>query len=510
MGGTDIAEFTYEYDPNTNNIAEITYVHRDSNTVDYTYDNLDRLTLAEYSIDASNEAFTVDDLGNRDSVIIRDGNNVDYDIDNLTNRYDSVGGNTLAYDAAGNLTTDKDGYQYQYDYENRITKIIKSGPTTVAEFTYDALGRRIEKKDCITSANTRRYYYNDNWQVLCEYNAAGTTLQQWFAYGNYIDEVLMRSQSLSHSSSTLYYYVHDHLYSPVALVQRINSLVLSERYEYDAYGNCYVLEPNLAPDPDGKSDYGNPYFFTGRESDSLDNGDLKIMNYRHRTYDTYTGRFLTNDPVSYVDTMNLYEYVSANPSDLLDPYGLWGWHCGKDECAPGDIGYDILDTVIVPGGVDPWYRDAISIGDSATHGLDIATLVKIIAMLKMGMAPAEIIAELAKLGLDRYVIRYIRGVLAKIARDLEERNGNWMFLKVQLKTCDKDHYALFWRCYRYIWKPDGFKWYQCPGSPGGSVMGIYDGKVDAIAHIDDCKDTLDREFNDNRNSLRDLNKLWYK
>ena len=43
---------------------------------------LDSLTLAEYSIDESNEAFTIDDLGNRDSVIIRDGNNVDYASDN--------------------------------------------------------------------------------------------------------------------------------------------------------------------------------------------------------------------------------------------------------------------------------------------------------------------------------------------------------------------------------------------------------------------------------------------
>ena len=64
----------YDYDdPNTNNSAKIPYEHRDSNTSDYTYveaerplvrnppgrDNLDRLTLAEYSIDESNEAFTM-------------------------------------------------------------------------------------------------------------------------------------------------------------------------------------------------------------------------------------------------------------------------------------------------------------------------------------------------------------------------------------------------------------------------------------------------------------------
>jgi len=26
------------------------------------------------------------------------------------------------------------------------------------------------------------YYYNDKWQVLCDYNDSGT-LQRWFAYG---------------------------------------------------------------------------------------------------------------------------------------------------------------------------------------------------------------------------------------------------------------------------------------------------------------------------------------
>ena len=42
---------------------------------------------------------------------------------------------------AGNLTTDKDGYQYEYDYENRIVRITKDG-NDIAEFAYDALGRR--------------------------------------------------------------------------------------------------------------------------------------------------------------------------------------------------------------------------------------------------------------------------------------------------------------------------------------------------------------------------------
>jgi len=83
-------------------------------------------------------------------------------------------------------------------------------------------------------------------------------MQRWYIYGNYIDEVLR----ITDSSNNKYYYVHDHLYSPAALVNTSGNVV--ERYEYDAYGACRVLEPNFAPDADGLSDYGNVYLFTGR------------------------------------------------------------------------------------------------------------------------------------------------------------------------------------------------------------------------------------------------------
>lgn len=56
---------------------------------------------------------------------VRDTNDIVYSVDNTTNRYNSVGGNSLTYDKAGNLTTDKDSYEYEYDYENRIVKIAK-------------------------------------------------------------------------------------------------------------------------------------------------------------------------------------------------------------------------------------------------------------------------------------------------------------------------------------------------------------------------------------------------
>ncbi|MHC4883437.1 MAG: RHS repeat-associated core domain-containing protein, partial [Planctomycetota bacterium] len=154
------------------------------------------------------------------------------------------------------------------------------------------------------TSTTTRYYAacpersrGNDQRVLLETDAtAAETDARYFVYGNYIDEVLhMHDVSLSRD----YYYLHDHLYSVVAVLGPNGGLPWGERYEYDAYGKVSIMSGSYATR--SASTIGNPYTFTGRRLDSLDPDgsggyQLNLMYYRARTYDPQAGRFMQRDP----------------------------------------------------------------------------------------------------------------------------------------------------------------------------------------------------------------------
>ena len=197
-------------------------------------------------------------------------------------------------------------------------------------FEYDALGRRIEKVDAIAGTTTR-YYYDDQ-RVAVETLVSGSveTDDRYFVFGNYIDETLVMHVIPAQAGTQDLYYAHDHLYSPVALFAANGTV--AERYEYDAYGSVQILTSNFSPLT--SSQHGNPYYFTGRELDTLDAGNCTLMHYRARSYDPETGRFMQRDPLGinpsdnmeetfnprnqYNDAMSLYQYVLSSPINYLD------------------------------------------------------------------------------------------------------------------------------------------------------------------------------------------------
>ncbi|KPK72405.1 MAG: hypothetical protein AMJ79_15725, partial [Phycisphaerae bacterium SM23_30] len=100
--------------------------------------------------------------------------------------------------------------------------------------------------------------------------------QRWFIYGNYIDEVLV--MVAEGTPDKYYYYAHDHLFSTVALMEDDGDVV--ERYEYDAYGKMTRYDPDFTEW--SGTEAGNPYYFTGRRVDVLEDGDLTLQYSRNR------------------------------------------------------------------------------------------------------------------------------------------------------------------------------------------------------------------------------------
>ncbi len=302
------------------NVDLITATGPNQPSVDYSYDDLYRLTSATYG--NGMESFAMDNLGNRNSYgdTRPGGTTIPYGANNPVNEYSTISGQTLTYDLAGNLTHDESGFDYTYDADNRLIRVVK-GATTVT-FDYDALGRRIRKSD---GTNDTLYYY-DGLNILAAYASTGA-LQRYFINGSqYIDEHVLMHDSVDS------YYLLGNLYSVTGLTSADGAI--TESYTYDSYGKVAGL---------GSS--GNPYYFTGQPLDLI--VGKQLYHYRARFYDPLNGRFFQRDQLGiseridfeyfyngtpvwlrnrsassvYASGFDLYEYVSSMPTGLVDPTG---------------------------------------------------------------------------------------------------------------------------------------------------------------------------------------------
>lgn len=360
--------------------------------IDYGYDTLHRLTSATYNTDSESEAFDYDLLGNRDAFTPRTGSALNY-LHNDANEYTNIDTATppvtaVLHDPAGNLISDESGYGYDYDNQNRLTLVFDDANADgvwddgvedkLAEYVYDALGRRIEYKDHVNGPSTRTTrYYHDGQNAIAEFDDSTTpVLQRYYVHGTtYVDErAIMHEAAISQDR---YYFLRD-LYTIDGLVNSRGHEL--ERYTYDAYGkpvitvikihdvnangmvnstdaNLVTTNTGLAPctvgpilDIDGngtiaqadvdlvtanfgpagstapRSALRNPYLFTGRILDILHDASqsihIALQDNRNRTYDHVHGRWLQREPWTYADGLNLYQYVQSRPSRWVDARGL--------------------------------------------------------------------------------------------------------------------------------------------------------------------------------------------
>ena len=127
-------------------------------------------------------------VGNRELHVDRSGAVTAYTLANPANEYATVGGQSVQYDAAGNLVVDEDGRQYDYDSQNRLIAVRDAGMQTLATYMYDALGRRIVSD--IDGVVTR--FYHDGVSVIEERDAGDVRLRYHINGAQYIDERVAR------------------------------------------------------------------------------------------------------------------------------------------------------------------------------------------------------------------------------------------------------------------------------------------------------------------------------
>ncbi len=248
---------------------------------------------------------------------------------NSQNQVTQVGGATLSFDAAGNMTTDEQGRTLKYDAWNRLVQ-VQNGGTTV-KYQYDGLKRRITEQ--IGTAPQRVLYYSANWQVLEERESGVVQAQQvWSPV--YVDALILRDRNADGNNTNgpngdgleqRHYVAQDANFNVTALIDGSTGAVV-ERYYYQAYGVPTVLDANFVPRANGQSQFAWRYLHQGGRFDWA----ASYYHFRNRDLSPTLGRWLNQDPIGFQGSKwNLYEYVEGTPTGGLDPNGLYAVRCAQ-------------------------------------------------------------------------------------------------------------------------------------------------------------------------------------
>ncbi|WP_217445048.1 RHS repeat-associated core domain-containing protein [Burkholderia cepacia] len=285
-------------------------------------------------------------------------------LDNLLKQY---AGTHYQYDARGNLSkrwhNGKES-RYTWDLFDRLTHY--EDERLQADYSYDALGRRLTKYS--------KAHYEERREAGPHWNRAervkrnrelqcGFTLYGWDGdtlaweskiadedgfgartthyvyepgsfvpvaqavrqdaielpdqpeYGDYYrqdEDPLWLPPPPPPPINSLAWYQCDHLGTPQELTDEQSEIAWAA--EYRAWG---VVKEALRKASDSRVELHNPIRFQGQYHDR----ETGLHYNRYRYYDPEVGRFVGRDPIGYAGGINVYEF-GPNPNEYLDPLGL--------------------------------------------------------------------------------------------------------------------------------------------------------------------------------------------
>ena len=287
-------DFTYSYDINKNVTAEsITGSILSPYSWTATFDSEDR--LANWNSSALSESYNLDLIGNWNSVT-RNGVQEPRS-HNSVHELSSAGSDNFSYDVKGNLTS-KNGQPLTWDIDNHLQSV--SSDLSPASYEYDAMGRRLSK----TVNGITTTYVLCGQRVTAEY-VSGTPITK-YVWGSYIDDLVAQIDA----NDSVTYTHNDRQFNVRALSNSSGSLV--ELSAYTPYGEKTTINPSTQSLINSYTQYG----FTGRRYDRESN----LWYFRARYFDSVMGRFISRDPLGYIDGYGLYNGYFGEKF-MLDPSG---------------------------------------------------------------------------------------------------------------------------------------------------------------------------------------------
>jgi RHS repeat-associated protein len=264
---------------------------------------------------------------------------------------------TFTYEADGNLTLNG-RWNYTWDAENRLIK-VESRPDTPSsswrriEWTYDALGRRIQQVTSIWTNNA--WFVLENLKFvsdpmlfgrqIVELNATNNTLVRSYEWGLDLSGTMAGAggvgglacvtlHTASGPASGTQFVCYDDNGNIVALVNAATGEVTA-RYEYGPFGEPIRIS--------GPAATLNPFRFSTKRTDNT----TDFVLYEYRVYSLSTGRWPNRDRINETsfkvleskrrglfyndDEKNLYGFVRNNPVSRIDFLGFYSAIVGKCE-----------------------------------------------------------------------------------------------------------------------------------------------------------------------------------
>ena len=155
-------------------------------------------------------------------------------------------------------------------------------------------------------------YLYDGDCVVAEFDAQGKVRAQYIhgqGLGADVGSLICAQMSGAGGATSERYYSHNWRGDVIGITDESGASLA--RYRYGAFGELIAGDGGIA----------NNILFSGKRYDS----DIGLYYFGARYYDPSAGRFISSDPLGFVDGPNEYIFVKNNPLSSIDPWGLEKW-----------------------------------------------------------------------------------------------------------------------------------------------------------------------------------------